>query len=118
MQPSAHRIPESADGKQGNQGDDDNPTDRENDSGPRQGKWTAKIAVNKQFDAHAENGGFRKNIERCGDDGNGQFPYAQRKEFGQYGCQGHNRHGQFPEPSGGTGQISNHIQITAYGNPI
>ena len=48
MQPSAHRIPESADGKQGNQGDDDNPADRENDSGPGQGKWTAKIAVNKQ----------------------------------------------------------------------
>ena len=48
MQPSAHRIPESADGKQGNQGDDDNPADRENDSGPGQGKWTAKIAVNKR----------------------------------------------------------------------
>ena len=73
MQPSAHRIPESADGKQGNQGDDDNPADRENDSGPGQGKWTANIAVNKQFDAHAENGGFRKNIERRGDDGTGSF---------------------------------------------
>lgn len=85
MKPAPHGIPEPSFGKQGNQCDDDDPADSKDDGGPGRREGLVKVMVDEQFDADAEDGRFRKNIERCGDDGNGEFPYAESKDFRQQG---------------------------------
>lgn len=109
MEPAPNRFPEPSFGKQGNQGDHDNPADGKHDGGPGQGEGVAKIAVYEQFNPYAENGGFRKQIERCGNNGNGQFTDAQSKNLRQDGHKGYDGYGKLPEPSAGSGQKGNHI---------
>lgn len=113
MKPAPHGIPEPSLGEQGNKRNDDNTTDSKDNGGPGRREGFVEVMIDEQLNADAENGCFRENIKRRGNDGNRQFPNAEGEDLHKQSCQGYNGHGELPEPSVGCGQISDHIQIGA-----
>ena len=73
MKSAPHGIPEPSLGEQGNKRNDDNTTDSKDNGGPGRREGFVEVMIDEQLNADAENGCFRENIKRRGNDGNRQF---------------------------------------------
>lgn len=74
--------------------------------------------ADEQFDSHAQNAGFQKEVKSCGKRRNGKRAQKEGKDFHQNGDEGYNRQSQMQKPFVLFCVKGNHIQINAHGYAV